>query len=152
MTDTFPFGPTEEGVPWREECKGGIRPSTRNGSSSSLERGVVPGRWPASSSLRSRRARLCSVRSFRVALEGMGVAIGRGGGAMRRDEAKGMAGPPVNPQVMLSGYLQCRVTGDGGDVMRRGAAGPVRTQKLTDEERVNPALAVSTYTVCKDVR
>ncbi len=35
-----------------------------------------------------------------------GVAIGREGGAMRRVEAKGTAGPPVNPQVMLSAYLQ----------------------------------------------
>lgn len=34
---------------------------------------------------------------------------------------------------------------DGDDVMRRGAAVPVWTQKLTDEERVNPAFAGSSY-------
>ena len=44
MTDTFQFGPTKGGEPWREEEEGGIRPSI--GSDWSSLRG--PGRTPAS--------------------------------------------------------------------------------------------------------
>ena len=44
-----------------------------------------------------------------------------------------------------SSFIQSGVGVTAVTVMRRGAAGPVWTQKLTDEERVNPALAVSTY-------
>lgn len=40
---------------------------------------------------------------------------------MRRIEAKGMVWQPVNPQVMLSGYLQCWVAGDDGTAVRSDA-------------------------------
>lgn len=92
----------------------------------------------------------------------MGVASGRqavivkertlGPVSERVSNVRSSLVPRILTDPRGSTFISERSRVDGGNVMRRGAARPVWTRKLTGEESVNPALAVSTYIVCQDVR